>query len=243
MKEKDKIILCGDLHGKWRYLSQIIERLKLTDSYIIQVGDFGIGMLDDIHSSMEYYKYGITNYDKQRLKLLNNQFQETNNYLYAIRGNHDNPKYFDLDNPHNNHSNIKLLPDFTELNLLGKKILLVGGAISIDRNDLKLNIDYWESEKFKLQEDFTYNKYDLVVTHSRPGYFGSYVQSDFYKYCIKRDRQLIPDLEAEKQLLNQLFDRTRPADWIYGHFHASVKGVYENTNYRCLDINELIQYY
>jgi UDP-2,3-diacylglucosamine pyrophosphatase LpxH len=68
--------------------------------------------------------------DMRILEDLNEQLKKKNITMYAIRGNHDNPAFFKGDHI---LSNLKLLPDYTVLDLEGKKILLVGGAVSVDR--------------------------------------------------------------------------------------------------------------
>ena len=84
---------------------------------MIQVGDFGAGFRKDFLDDMLY---------------LNDVLNEYNVTLYVIRGNHDDPKFF---NGNHNWGNLKLLKDYTVLDLEGKKILLIGGAISIDRGN------------------------------------------------------------------------------------------------------------
>ncbi len=37
------IYLLGDIHGKWDIINNWIDKFEIKDSYIIQVGDFGIG--------------------------------------------------------------------------------------------------------------------------------------------------------------------------------------------------------
>ena len=130
MKEKDKIALLGDIHGMYGRLRWMVKPSNdrcITDAYIIQVGDFGVGFYRE-----NYYKF--------EFQLLNKELEKSNCHLYVIRGNHDDPSWFkETHNPFG-YKNITLLQDYSELNLLGKSILLVGGAISIeDRKSTRLN--------------------------------------------------------------------------------------------------------
>jgi len=159
----------GDIHGAFDWLRYEIKRLNLSDCIIIQVGDFGIGFHSESH-------------DSNQLNFLNQFLVERNINLYAIRGNHDNPAYFNGNlNPH--LSNLILVPDYTVLELGGYKILFVGGATSIDRydrikNNAKYKIEkkekceYWEDEVFVLDEEklSSMKGIDVVITHFSPDY-------------------------------------------------------------------------
>ena len=120
MKKKDKIILVGDIHGEYSRLRYNINRLNHEDAYIIQVGDFGMGFY-----KLNYYKNEV-------FPKLNETLVNRNCHLYVIRGNHDDPEYFKQTNNPFDFSNITLLEDYSELTLLSKSILLIGGAVSID---------------------------------------------------------------------------------------------------------------
>ena len=111
------ILLIGDIHGNFNYLKHQITQKNITDCTIIQVGDFGIG---------------FTNRDNdiETLKNLNDFLMGQNITMLAIRGNHDNPDFFKGDIE---FTNLKLLPDYTTLNLEGNNFLFIGGAISVDR--------------------------------------------------------------------------------------------------------------
>lgn len=230
--DKKNILLLGDTHGSFDILGRYIKNF-VRDSYIIQVGDFCImNNEEDNHS----YEHGQLNY-------LNKCLQETNSELLIIRGNHDNPfRFKELKHPYS-FENITLIPDYTELNLLGKNILLIGGAVSVDRLRNKLGVDYWKEEVFEFRSDFNYGQYDLVVTHSKP--FVCDFKNDFenIKFYLSKDKALYDDLIKEKDLFDQLYYKTKPSHFCFGHYHESYSGKFENTNFRCLDIMEFYLYH
>lgn len=231
MKEKDKIVLCGDIHGEF---GEIRWHLKnISDAYIIQVGDFGVG----------FYK---ENYYKTELTYLNEKLENANCHLYAIRGNHDDPAWFKETNNPFELKNITLLQDYAELDLLGKSILLVGGAVSIDRRFRQPGKTYWQDEEFVLKQEheFPYKdrQYDVVVTHTRPGACGTFKGFNNIKEWCDQDPDLKNDLIEESQLLDYLYEHTKPKHWYYGHFHSSNLITHEGTTFRCLDINELYEH-
>jgi DNA repair exonuclease SbcCD nuclease subunit len=233
MKDKNKIIIVGDVHGAYPQLRYDISR-SYTDAYIIQVGDFGFG----------FHK---PNYYKTELEDVSKTLAKTNCHLYIIRGNHDDPSYFTETNNPFEFDNITVLADYSELNLLGKSILLVGGAVSVDRRFRQEGKSWWSDEDFnlKLEDQFPYKdrQYDLVVTHTRPGVCGAFKGFDNIKHWCDQDPDLKNDLIDESQQLDYLYERTKPKDWFYGHFHSSETTTYDNTKFRCINIDEHYLYY
>jgi len=235
MTQKDKIILVGDIHGEYNYLRYSINRLGHENAYIIQVGDFGMGF-----HKPNYYK-------DQAFPELNKVLVDKNCQLFVIRGNHDDPEYFKQTNNPFDFSNITLLQDYAELDLIGKSILLVGGAISIDRTHRTQGKSWWSDEPFKLklENEFPYRdrQYDLVVTHTRPGVCGAFKGFNNIREWCNNDADLKNDLIEESQVVDYLFEKTKPKDWIYGHFHESAVNQYNGTTFRCLNINEHYAYH
>lgn len=225
MNTIDKIIFCGDIHGEYSKLVYDLKRFRYEDANIIQVGDFGIG----------FYK---PNYYKTELTKLNERLVIGNNHLYAIRGNHDNPEYFQQTNNPFDLSNITLLQDYSELTLCDKSILFVGGAVSVDRRFRHEGKNYWSDEEFVMNFEYPFGKYDIVVTHTRPGVCGAFKGFDNIKYWCDQDVDLKNDLIDESNAMNALYEKTKPLNWYYGHFHKSSVVTFENTTFRCLDINE-----
>lgn len=233
MKEKDNIVLVGDIHGEYGKLRYDINRLH-QDAHIIHVGDFGMGF-----HKPNYYRMELTDISRSLTK--------TNSHLYVIRGNHDDPEYFKQTNNPFDLSNITLLEDYAELNLLDKSILLVGGAVSVDRYRREKDKTWWVDETFKLklEDQFPYKdrQYDLVVTHTRPGVCGAFKGFDDIAFYCEKDPELKKDLIEESQQVDYLYEKTKPKDWIYGHFHKTLITEHENTAFRCLNIHEHYQYF
>lgn len=240
-------LFLGDIHGEFVVISRLLKKYDLTNCNIIQVGDFGVGFL---RFEKEY----------RQLKSLNETLVKRNVNLYAIRGNHDFPDYFKND-PFN-LSNIHLLDDYTILELNGKKILLVGGAISVDRGyrktkyqksgDFKLrgNESWWNNETFVLDEEKlnSINGVDIVVTHTTTGFCNPNIEfgvGPFVNNMIKEynDHSLYFELLEERKSVDRMFDILKPNNNIkkvyYGHFHKSDMIENDGIVFRCLDINEL----
>lgn len=218
------ILVLGDIHNNFAHVKWYISNKEISNCYIIQVGDFGVGT-------------NIKN-DIIRLNDLNVFLKERNIVLYAIRGNHDDPDFFK-----GNHilSNVKLLPDYTQLEIDGHNILFVGGAISIDRRVSleKMAISksvgqytplYWIGEEFILDEEKLSNvrDIDMVITHSAPEWCFPNVSNGFGYLVMefaKNDDKLLNELDIERKKFNKMFEILNKNNDIrkhyYGHFHRN----------------------
>ena len=115
-----KKFLLGDLHGYWSVILNHLNHVHETETCYIQVGDFGIGF-DEIEKEVD------------KLMRLNNRLVEYNSDLFIIRGNHDNPMWFnenDFKDIKEQLTNIFFVPDYTVLNLDGENHLFIGGLVS-----------------------------------------------------------------------------------------------------------------
>jgi DNA repair exonuclease SbcCD nuclease subunit len=245
-KDIEQVLYLGDIHGNFEWTKGEIKRRGIGNNvkttYIIQVGDFGIGFNEKT--------------DIQTLLLLNKFCKLRNIIFIAIRGNHDNPSFF---KGNHMYSNLKLVEDYTTMEIYERKYLFVGGAVSIDRK-YRMNSDrnaakygsnresYWKDEIFYLDEDKLANitGIDVIITHSCPEYcypdnrrgFGSFVDS-----FAEDDILLHHDLTVERTNITKMFDILQKngnniAEHYYGHFHNT--NVYNNgyTLHILLNINE-----
>lgn len=131
----------GDLHGEFKSLTSCIKRYEIKNCLLLCCGDIGLGFEKEQH-----YKNIFTK--------LNKLCKQQNVYIIFIRGNHDDPYYFD--NNKIKYSNIIAIQDYTVVQIFHTNdedclyplhsILCVGGATSIDRT---LRLGVMEREVFK----------------------------------------------------------------------------------------------
>src|ERR1044072_2364430 len=162
MTMNKELYFIGDTHGLGP-IFKIIDKHNLKDCNIIHVGDVGLGFQE------------ITR-DIKNLGILDEMCIANDIMLYCIRGNHDNPIFWDRSKGLNlpRLHNVDLVEDYKVLTINGKNILCIGGAISIDRQVRKNDRipTWWEDEVFKYEpkklENLAgrYKNIDLVVTHS-----------------------------------------------------------------------------
>lgn len=237
------IYFLGDIHAEFNILKQQIISNDIKDCHIIQIGDFGIGF-----DSLEN--------DKQTLGHLNKFFRLRNIDFYALRGNHDDPKFFNGDY---NLSNLKLLKDYTQLNINDINFLFIGGAISIDRiprmkrNEVNKSLDnpnrcYWKDEIFNFDEDKlnSIEGVDVLVCHNAPDFAvpnNNFGFPDIVREFAEKDSNLIKELLDERKIITKAFDilseKNNIKHYIYGHFHRSYNMKIVDTNFRVLNCHEL----
>ena len=167
--EAKTIIVSGDIHGDFNQLVfKLCIQYKLTDTLLIVAGDCGFGF-----EKKEYYEQMI----RRNAKRMN----QANNWIVFVRGNHDNPAYFD--GTTFNYKRFIAVPDYTILQACNHTILCVGGAISIDRI---YRINEWNKRKYRVhsnesqENDIPRNLYwqnevpvydaDKINTITQPGF-------------------------------------------------------------------------
>lgn len=158
--------------------------------------------------------------------------------ILFVRGNHDDPAYFDGETI--NYSNIKAIPDYSVVSTAVGNILCVGGAISLDRTwrtqqEARINkfspsfrrVLYWKDEapvfdEEKLKEVVKECKIDYVVTHTAPSFAEPNSHTGLDDWA-ENDPKLIEDVRNERIVMDKIFEclrenGTRPLYWAYGHF-------------------------
>jgi predicted phosphodiesterase len=246
---KTRLLFLGDIHGHFAIIHQYVKVYGIQNAHIIQVGDFGVG-------------FQTLEKEKRLLEMYHQILVKNNVHIWAIRGNHDYKPHFDND-PFG-LSNIHLLPDYTVLDLCDKRILLIGGAVSVDRTwrytklqkqgifeNMTLGKEsWWPDETFILDRDKLgeIRDIDIVVTHTAPHYcepdntfgFGPFVEKIVRE---SGDTELKTDLLVERQAVTDAFAILKLNNSIthayYGHFHKSDVMNFDGIKHRLLNVNEL----
>jgi predicted phosphodiesterase len=217
------IYILGDTHGNWKPMKYKIKTFDIRDCIIIHVGDIGLG---------------FQNYDQQEYELMNiNEFfKERNIEFLGIRGNHDDPYYFDGGY---DFSNMEFLRDYTVKKIGGKTFQFVGGAISVDRKQRTRDISWWKDEVFDFNPDKLV-KCDVLVTHSAPLWNGPVDRDPISSWCDD-DKTLWAELKMERLAHNRAIFHCEPSRHYCGHFHVSSTAERDGCISRILDINELLE--
>lgn len=214
---------------------------------IIVAGDCGFGFNKPQYYHDLFHKY-------------NEIFAEVNTTVLFVRGNHDDPTYFD--GSVINYSHIKAIPDYSVVLTKNLSTLCVGGAISVDRfwrkqkeveiNKYKTNTQkklYWYDEAVVYDEEKLMEilnngiQINSVITHSAPS-VAKQNEKDSAIGWFKYDNNLKKDLITERKNLDNLHDfllkhEQKLLFWVYGHFHVfnETHNEQEKTMYVCLQDN------
>ena len=242
------IVVSGDIHGEFTQLVfKCCVQYGMTDTLIIVAGDCGFGF------EREGYYEGVYKRCSARLS-------KANNWLLFVRGNHDNPAYFNLKPI--KHRRWMTLPDYSVVKACGHTMLCVGGATSIDRmvrmtakryhlpnpkDPLAPNV-YWHNEapvfnKGILDKIDQMCAIDTVITHTSPSFCELSSHFGLLEWA-ERDDTLLEDVEHERKEMDSLYDylyvKNHPLrHWFYGHFHQSWHCEIDGIIYDMLDCMEL----
>jgi len=228
----------GDIHGDFYSVEKFCRKNEGKKKInLIQIGDFGAG-----------FDFGIPGQFIQNMDYLNTILAESNITLYVLRGNHDDPQYF-TGTYENYWSNIKLMPDYSVIEIEGKRVLLVGGAVSIDRLHRPEGKSWWPDEIFVLDEKKLMTMYgiDVVATHSSPIFcYPTEFNKLVYSFAAN-DPTLLDELRHERESIARMYDiliknGNYIQNWFYGHFHAEKHMVHDITQFNLLSINQYYEY-
>ena len=227
------VVVCGDIHGEFENLVyQCCVRYKMRDTLIIVAGDCGFGFWS-IADELDFY-FGRPM----------DRIADANNYIAFVRGNHDDPRYFDGERI--GYERFRAVPDFSVITTCGHQILCVGGAVSIDRDSRTEGKDWWMNEGPALRPDLMAEiarkgfHIDTVVTHTAPSF------CEFVTPPADTDALILADLRHERDVMDGLLahlhhDGHPLRRWFYGHFHSSWNAELDGVVFTMLNCMELKQ--
>lgn len=201
--------LIGDVHGKFERYKKIMALGVPT----IQVGDMGVGFYSTKRDICEQKPSNPPHY-----------MMAPGNHRF-IRGNHDNP------NECKKHS--QWIADGTVEEHQGKKIMFIGGAVSVDQHHRTAGYNWWADEELSivelrdLQEKYFNYKPDVMITHEAPEQVAMILQD-----ASGREKFHYPS--RTRQAFQQYLHLHTPKLWVHGHWHYSLDHEWKGTRFVCL---------
>jgi hypothetical protein len=208
-----------------------------NDSVIIILGSCGFG-------TKEF------SYFEKKLSPLNDILVENNCHVLFVRGNNEDPSYFDEEKI--NFSNIKTLVSncivaFTDFNCL-----CVGRGLSMDREWRKnkgknFGTSYWENEDVSIDWDDMKNtientKIACVISHQIPTFV--HPMTDNQNRWVKNDPTLGTDIIKSRLNMDLLYtefikNNNKPFVWWTTYPNAAAKNFINNIVFKCEDSNSI----
>jgi predicted phosphodiesterase len=163
-----KILLVGDLHGNERSIRNVYAHAcRVNADRIIQLGDFGFGWVSG--SQGDTWS-----------KIVSSLATQTEIPLYWLDGNHENHDLLngwqadhapEPDGTFQMEPGVFYIPRGTMLDLDGCKVLVCGGAQSVDQHNRTPYVSWWPQESIK-PEDVAkcaqQGRADILLTHDAP---------------------------------------------------------------------------
>ena len=216
-----KVLLTGDCHGgvtdRLAYIKDAMPEYDPSETAVIILGDVGFN----------YYK----NKKDWKLKHHAAQFGYT---LYCLRGNHEdranNTKGTEIVYDKFVHGyvfeevefpNIKYFADeVAEYNIMGKEVLCIPGAYSVDKWYRLQNGWTWFAKEQLTEEEMRYAEktfagkyYDFVFSHTAPL---DWEPTDLFLSCI--DQSTVD--KTMEVWMNKFKDMIDWDTWLFAHYHA-----------------------
>ena len=237
------MILTGDLHASPKEL-QFLRPGYLKEKYgskcentiIVILGDGGFLWHNDEYSD----------FNGELISTLNTWMKELNSICIVVPGNHENYKrIYSLPKVHVDKKNckgdfreispyIKYTERFGEYTIEGKSILVLGGAVSLDRYLRKEN-EWFQDETFSVEEKETIislikgSEYDYVLSHTCP-------------HAVLK--QIFVDVwfrDNNSEFFDRVLNYIEPKAWFFGHLHPEKTELgYNFGNFDDLKINNTI---
>lgn len=214
----NRIYITGDKHGDFSFLNLFCEFNKTTkNDILIILGDSGINYyVKDNQLNIRNYTMQIINDMPITLLCINGNHEERPKNLDDF----EKIKMFDGDIwRHKEYKNILFFNQYGEYTINNKKILVIGGAYSIDKEyRLRKNYNWFNSEQLTKEEmndviNISKNKkYDYVLTHTCP------ISIEPFDLYISSINQKDVDKSMEK-LLYDVYNNIDFKKWYFGHFH------------------------
>lgn len=223
------VYVVGDIHGKPDKMLHRLSELDVRDADVILLGDIALGFGRDITEGCAGY--------------LNRIAANRGNTFHFIRGNHDNPNCWkpqgirrlnEIYGKCRTGRRVNFLRDLSVLLIGDKRVLVAGGAVSVDRCYGRLlsfcgmetrthrveGLEWWPDETlpYKAIEKLDC-KVDAVLAHTGPVPPTMKDGGLLKRIQDKYDPNLLKDIGTEREAIDKIIKKTGTRMWWNGHYH------------------------
>ncbi|MBF0363005.1 MAG: metallophosphoesterase [Oligoflexia bacterium] len=212
-----KLLLVGDVHGRWNEFNDHLLRLHQFYRFqaVLQLGDFGL------------YPEILKLYDDQKIRFIVP--------VYVIDGNHEDHLWL----AKQSKSELKSWSERFNLHFFNRghvfnwhksKIGVIGGALNVDRPQKNFQgvANYITKEdREKVIHSFNKHKIDCIVSHSCPSNIGIEMKSKkTFEMGVNLHIRAAgfdpgPESDCGEKELTEIWYKLnhKPVHWIFAHFH------------------------
>jgi 3-oxoacid CoA-transferase subunit A len=215
------VLITGDMHSRieerLQYIKDMMPEYLPEETVVIVLGDFGANYYLSKHdwkikhhaAKFGYTIYALRGNHEQRASLVKNMEKVYDDFVHGYI-------YMEQEFP-----NIKYFADeVAEYEILGKKILCIPGAYSVDKWYRLQNNWQWFAQEQLTEEEMLYAEktfagkyYDFVFSHTAPL---EWEPTDLFLNCIDQstvDKTMEVWMNKFKEMINW-------KAWCFGHYHA-----------------------
>lgn len=223
LNNKSRVAIAGDWHGNANWAIAALKALRAEGiQTVYHVGDFGFWPGRD---------------GEKYLRAVERQLKIYNMTIYITPGNHDdyvqlNAKELSADGLQWFTPRIAAMPRGYRWEVEGRSFVSLGGAPSINYEDLKQGINWWPEEALTLGDVYRLAEKghaDIMITHDAPDGVTA-LETLMRENTIARDK-LRMSITAKgiaygdegRRLMTQAVQIVQPKMFFHGHYHLDYR--------------------
>lgn len=235
----NSVYFIGDIHGEFGVVRNIIKTHK-SGIYIF-CGDIGMG-------------FHARGYYTQAFNRIQKVASDRGSHVVFVRGNHDDPSYFDGDNRSfcDGMDRVNMAASWDIVLTDRGNVLCIGGANSVDKIRRREGIEWWSGETIIEKDPDSIYQFigdtpiNAICSHTAPGLVDGIEDDTVLRYYDMMTPGLIDRCNGERRYLNDVLItmlgedvKGDVTDWFHGHFHRTYTCSRMGVKIHSLNINEL----
>lgn len=210
LEDTSDVAFAGDWHGNTRWATYCVDELaKQGFRTIVHMGDFGFRFVPGF------------------VRALNTALGRNGMRLYFLRGNHDDTQLLASlpsteDGTRALSERIRFMPDGFRFHLGNLRVLVLGGAGSIDRAARLPGIEWWDDERLSpalIDPIIEAGGADVILCHDVPTGVQLALNGEFGRYFAERDPGVFEWCNEHRDTLQRIVYEVSPRLVVHGHHH------------------------